>query len=260
MAAPRIVLFDLETLPNMEEAMKVFPQIGAYPGLTLKAQINSIICCGYKVLSDNAITACINAWDFEPWQRDVNDDSEVVRAVYEVLKDADCVVTHNGRRFDWKFLQTRLLKHGFDPLHKIPHVDTCAVAKANLMTFNNRLGNVSEFLGLDKKMENGGWDLWVRVRRRDPEAMKIMTEYCMKDVDVLEGVFKRLRPLIKEIPNHNLFNIAVGMKNACPKCGSTRLKPQGHRYNATTIRKRWKCGDCGAMSSTDATDRLPRGF
>lgn len=244
----------------MEEAMKVFPQLSAYPGLTLKAQINSIICCGYKVLAHNAATACINAWDFEPWQRDVNDDSELVAAIYGVLKDADCVVTHNGRKFDWKFLQTRLLKHGFDPLHKIPHVDTCAVAKANLMTFNNRLGNVSQFLGLDNKMENGGWDLWVRVRQRDQEAMWIMEEYCKKDVDVLEGVFKRFRPFINNIPNHNLFNIGTGLRDVCPKCGSTRLTPSGYRYNVTSIKRRWRCGDCGTAMSTDATDRLPRAY
>jgi len=45
--------------------------------------------------------------------------------IYKVLSEADAVVTHNGKRFDWKFLQTRLIKHKLKPMSKTPHIDTC---------------------------------------------------------------------------------------------------------------------------------------
>jgi len=93
---PKIILFDLETLPDLKEAIKVWPQLSNYPGLTLKASITSIICAGYKEF-DEGKTQVINAWDFSRWKKDVNDDFSVVRALYDVLKEADAVVTHRQK-------------------------------------------------------------------------------------------------------------------------------------------------------------------
>jgi uncharacterized protein YprB with RNaseH-like and TPR domain len=103
-------------------------------------------------------THCTTAWDFKSvWARNINDDEAVVRRAYEVLSQADAVVTHNGKRFDWRFLQTRILHHGLKPLPKIPHIDTCQVAKSNLYAFNNRLNTIAKLLSAGQKLENGGW-------------------------------------------------------------------------------------------------------
>jgi len=128
---PKIIIFDLETMPNLKEALKVWPQLSQYPGKTLRASITSIICAGWKYHNEKK-THCINAWDFKNWKTNVNDDMEVCKAIREVLEDADAVVTHNGTRFDWKYLQTRLLINGLKPLPKIPHIDTCTIASRNL--------------------------------------------------------------------------------------------------------------------------------
>ena len=106
MADPRIVLFDLETLPNLTEVMKVLPSLSDYPGRTLKAQLNSVICAGWKVFGESKVH-CINAWDFSTWNKSVNDDKQIVSAIRDVLAEADAVVTHNGKKFDWKSRQER---------------------------------------------------------------------------------------------------------------------------------------------------------
>lgn len=255
MGEPKLVLFDLETLPNMKEVMKIFPNISAYPGLSLKASINSIICFGYKIYGDSKVH-CVNAWDFKNWDKDINDDSKVVEAAYEILKDADGIITHNGRRFDWKFLQTRLLYHKMAPLPNIRHIDTCTESKRNLFTFNNRLNTVAQFLTDQEKMENGGWNLWIKVSERDPKSMKLMTEYCRQDVLVLEEVFKRLRPLIKNIPNYNMFS--EGEKRICPSCGSSRIKKHGMRYTNVSAYQRYICKDCWSTCATNMQDKAPR--
>ncbi len=256
MAEPRIIFFDLEVLADMKEVRKVFFSIGNYPGLTLKATINSIICAGYKIYGEDK-THCISAWDFaDKWRKNVNDDTEVVKALYEVLKSADAVVTHNGKRFDWKFLQTRLLKHGLPPLGKIKHIDTCAVAKRHLMAFNNKLETLSGFLTDETKMESGGAALWCAVAERDVKAQKKMAEYCKQDVRALEAVFKKLKPFISEMPNYNLFD--PGLKNICPNCGSTRLNSEGTRTTSTRTYRRYICRDCNTWSRTDVNDKLPR--
>lgn len=252
---PRIILFDLETLPNLQQALKVWPGLGNYPGLTLKATITSIICAGWKVYGQKK-TQCINAWDFKNWKKDVNDDEEVVKAIYEVLKGADAVVSHNGKRFDMKYLQTRLLVHGLPPLPKIAHIDTCTLARGNLLSFNNRLGTIGEWLVDERKLSHEGWDLWVKVHNKDPKAMLKMEKYCRQDVILLEKIFRPLRPFAKNIPNFDLSN--PGQKPVCPSCGSTRLKSQGWQYNKTNTYRRYRCIDCASYSRTNAQDRRPR--
>lgn len=257
----RIILFDLETLPNLPEALKVWPQLSQFPNKTLKATVSTIICAGWKVYGENK-THCINAWDFpKRWKKNVNDDLEVVKTIREVLVSADAVVTHNGRRFDWKFLQTRIAYHGLEPLPKIDHVDTKQLASSNLFSFNNRLGYLGEQFVGDTKLNHEGWDLWVKVHGDDEAAKKKMEKYCKQDVVLLEKIFKKLKPFATNIPNHNFVSLQYsGGKPVCPSCGSTRLVSNGYRYTKTRNYKRYQCKDCLTWSRTDASDKNPRTY
>lgn len=199
---------------------------------------------------------CICAWDFPAWEADVNDDRAVCEALSAVLLGADCVVTHNGKRFDWKFLQTRLRFHGLPPLPALHHVDTCAEAKREMFVFNNRLQTLSRFLTDMEKREHEGWDMWVKVHGRDAAACTEMSLYCKQDVLALEAVFNAMRPLIRGIPNHNLFSPMK--EKACPHCGSSRIKSEGKRYTKTRAYRRYICADCNAWSHTDLKDEVPR--
>lgn len=258
MAEPRIVVFDIETLPILSEVLKVWPGLSNYPGLTLKASHNSIICAGWKVVGEKKVN-CIDAWDFPAWEKDVNNDKALCKALYDVLMGADAVITQNGKRFDWKFLQTRLMIHGLPPLPKTPHIDTKQEAKKHLMMFNNRLGTLGQHLCGDDKLENGGWNLWVDVHARKKKAMQLMTKYCKQDVVLTEKVFLELRPLISTIPNFNIFCPEyAGGKRVCPMCGSTRLKSQGWRHTKTRSYKRLRCLDCQGFSATNAQGHVPR--
>lgn len=227
----------------MKEVMRHYCRLGDFPGLTLKASITSIICAGWKVLGEDQVN-CINAWDFKTrWRKNINDDYMVCKSISKILMGADAVVTHNGRRFDWKHLQTRLLFHKLPLLPKIIHLDTCQAARSNLMMFSNKLGNLGEFLVGDKKLENGGWELWVNVMDKQAAAMKLMTDYCKQDVALLEKVFLRLRPIISGIPHHGIFSAEA---NACPVCASFRVSNNGTRVNKEAIYTRYRCLDCGS--------------
>lgn len=239
----------------MDKAMEVFPQLSRYPGLTLKADINSIICFGYKIVGQPEVK-CINAWDFPEWEQSVNNDIPLINAAVEILKDADAVVTHNGKRFDEKFLRTRMLIHDMVPLHKAHHIDTCALARSNLMLFNNKLNTLGDKLIRETKLENGGWDLWVRTRRKEPDSLKLMTDYCIQDVALLGKVFTKLKHLAKNIPNHNLYTPALQV--LCPSCGGTRLHSRGLVGNKVKMYKRYQCQDCHSWARTDLGDKNPR--
>jgi DNA polymerase elongation subunit (family B) len=239
----------------MSEAMKVWPRLSNYPGLTLKATISSIICFGYKELGDKK-AKCKNAWDFDRWVKDVNDDYDLVKFAFETLQHADVVVTQNGKAFDWKFLQTRLLYHKLPPLPKIQHIDTKLLAKRNLYLFSNSLEIMAKFLTNTEKMDNGGWDLWVKVSNKDPNALKVMSKYCKQDVEALEAVFNRLRPFVSEMPNYNLFRRDAAQ--ACPNCGSFGLKKDGTRAFKTKIVQRLRCNECGTSMQESIKDKYPK--
>lgn len=257
MSEPNIVLFDLEVLNDMKEAEKHWFGLSDYPGRTIKAQLNTVICFGWKKFGKHEPVRVECAWDYPAWKKDVNADFEIVKKAREILEDADAVVGHNSKSFDWKFLQTRLLRHGLPPLPKIPHIDTKNAAKSNLSLFNNKLDNLGEFLLGDRKLKHEGRELWLKVKNRDPKAMKLMAEYCKQDVLLLEKAYRTLRPLMTNVPNHNLF-LQPFSKCVCPQCGSTRLKKQGHKMTKTRIYGQFSCLDCASWGRYDGAGRNPR--
>lgn len=254
--SPRILLIDIEVIPDLRKALKYWTKLSSFPGKTLRASVSSICCIGWKVFGEDE-THCINAWDFPEWSVNVNDDGPVLKKFLEVIAGADAIVSHNGKNFDKKHIQTRLLLKGYDLLEDDPHIDTKAISSRNFFFIDNKLQTLGEELFGERKLDHEGWDLWVKTHGRDPAAMKTMEEYCKQDVILLEKIFRRFRPKATQIPNHNLFSDGA-VKKCCPKCGSTRIIANGYRVARTVRYKRYKCRDCGGSSRTDLADRLPR--
>lgn len=241
----KIILLDIETLPDLPQVLKHLPKIDDWGGNSLKASINSTLCIGYKELNSKT-TKCIKAWDYPSWNESVNDDKELLKDFSKVLKDCAAIITHNGKKFDWKFLQTRMVINGLDPLPTdIVHVDTRELSKRYLYSISNRLNDVAEITKATKKLENGGWELWEKVWRKDPKSLKLMERYCKQDVKTLEEVYLKLRPFVKNLPNANLFNLE---KTACPTCGSLNVMKNGTRMQKNGFTQRYICSDCGSCS------------
>lgn len=242
---PRILVADIETLPDLPEALKVWPQLSDFPGRTLKATINSIACFGYRVLGSGE-SKVLCAWDFPEWKDDVNDDRRLVRAAARILKTADVIVTQNGDRFDIPFIQTRLAKNGLTRLPDIFSVDTKKEAKRQWSAFSNSLKYLAEQFTDAEKMDNEGWPLWIKTHGRDPLAMETMRIYCGQDLAATEALFNALRPGIKRFPNMNQFSLEGDL---CPNCGSSALRKQGMRTLVERQVQRLQCMSCGKWAN-----------
>lgn len=251
---PKILFWDLEILRANHIPSNKWFGMSAYPGRTMGADINTIINFGYKFLGDEK-ASCINAWDFPAWEEDVNDDGELVAAAYAVLSEADAIVTHYGKKFDLPFFNARAIFHGFPPLPNIPHIDTKNVASRNLKLFSNSLNEIALFFGLEEKHTTGA-QLWDGVRFRDQDSMDKMSAYCAQDVEVLHQVYDKLLPLMKNIPNYNLFTGDESRK--CPSCGGIHLHKHGKKVTKTSVLQRYQCQDCGSISTGGAKDTLLR--
>lgn len=241
---PKIVLWDLETLHDPKQIMRssTLFSIGNWPGRTLSPDLGSIISFGYKILGQDK-AECINVWDFDGFEKDINDDSAVVAMAYEVLRDADLIVTHNGRKYDIPYLNNRLMKNGFPSLHKIPDVDTKVVAK-RIKPFSAKLDELAFQFNLSRKMSHTGAKLWDDVRDLKPSAMKMMSDYCKQDVEVLEELYLMFRPLMKNSETANHAVRAEGL--VCDNCGSHNLSKNGTRLLKSGRQQRYICGDCGS--------------
>ncbi len=85
-----------------------------------------------------------------------------------------------------------------------------------------------------------------------------MTKYCKQDVQALEDLFMKFRPLIRNIPNYNLFANKPQESRLCPSCGSNHLNKHGTHITKTNTYQRLICRDCGTTSRVDKKDRNPR--
>jgi hypothetical protein len=66
-----------------------------------------------------------------------------------------------------------------------------------------------------------------------------MKRYNKQDVRLLEKVYLRLRPFIKNPPNLSVF-----LGPVCPKCGSKDLQLRGMSHTQTGTYQRFYCKKC----------------
>lgn len=164
--------------------------------------------------------------------------------MWDLLSEADIVVTQNGDKFDIKKLNTRFIKLGLTPPSPFQTIDTKKVASNNFYFANNKLDNLGEELGLGKKMEHEGFALWEKCMKGDLAAFKRMAAYNKRDVILTEQVYLKQRPYVKSHPNLNAYT----ERDNCPACQSTHVIYRGEEARKTGKVARFSCKDCGKWS------------
>ena len=237
---PKIVFFDIETLPYMRKALKHWPRLSGFYDRTFKSSVQSIACASIKELGKK--TKTYHAWDYK--QAHKNDDKKLCEILCRELSDADVIVTHNGIKFDIPFLQGRLAINKLTHLPNIKQVDTLVIARRKYSFISNRLGDLAEELGLKyRKRKHDGWELWERLWDGEAKAKAEMSIYNRYDVLVLEEIFKVFRPLVK--------NISYNSHDRCPCCGSKNQTKWGF-YRGL---QRYMCKACGHISTKTSSPK-----
>jgi uncharacterized protein YprB with RNaseH-like and TPR domain len=224
----------------------------------LSANFGFMLSFGYKWLGDKKPTI-VSIADFpHAFGRDCTNDKELVKVIAPVLNAADMWVTWYGERFDVPFVQTRRLLQGLGPVADRPHFDGWRVAKYRLRYTSNRLDTVSRSLPLDedevRKLKTPLEDRhWVRGAAGHRPSLEYIDKHCAADVEVLEQVYKKLRPFSASMPS---LAVMDGVKG-CPACGSERTQKRGFKATATTVRRQRQCQDCEHwfVRPLDAEDR-----
>lgn len=241
----KVLLIDIETAPNIAYVWGAWKQ---NVGSNQWVQNSHIMSFAAKWLDDDKIIYKENR---------KSNDAKIVKAIYELLDEAEVVVAHNGDGFDLPTILGRGIVHGYNPPSPYHTVDTLRLSKRKFKFPQNSLAFISKHLGLPEKgghKKFPGFELWLGCLRNDDEAWDEMREYNIQDVHTLEALYKRLLPYINNHPN--IANADEDGVVLCPKCGSDHIQWRGaYKTQVGNIYKRFQCQSCGGWGRNKTLDK-----
>jgi hypothetical protein len=167
---------------------------------------------------------------------------KMIKRIYDLMNEADAIVHYNGLKFDIPTLNQEFLLQGLTPPAPAAQIDLYQTAKRRFRLASNKLDYVAQVLGLGHKLQHKGMELWRGCMSNDPASWNTMERYNKQDVRLLEGVYLKLLPWIKNHPNHGNFS---NRADVCPNCGGNHMRSNGLRRTATSVYIRLQCMDCG---------------
>jgi len=222
---------DIETAPNLAYTWGLFKQ---------DVGINQIVKPGY--------TLCFAAkWDGEKrvYFKSVHHHGmeAMLDELWALLDEADVVVHYNGKRFDIPTINREFVLWGYEPPSPYHQVDLLSTVRSQFRFSSNKLDFVCQQLGLGGKVQHKGMELWRDCMDGKASAWRVMKEYNIQDVRLLEELYMVLLPWIKKHPNMGLW--LNSDEPTCRNCGSKEVVKKGIERTSTQTYQRYKCKDCG---------------
>lgn len=234
---PKYLLLDIETLPCTVYVWGLFKQ---------------------RIPHTNIVTDwCVLSWKAKwlygaemmgdiltPEETKTQDDSRILQSIWYLLEDCDCVIAHNGKKFDIRKLNARFWHHKMKPPSPYQIIDTLKESQKILGTTSHRLDYLGKYMVNQGKMETN-FDLWIRCFHGEQEALDYMFAYNEEDVVLLEEIYLELRPWIKSHPNYAIFSEAT--VPCCTYCGSDDIGDAGIYTTPAGRFVSKRCGECGGI-------------
>jgi DNA polymerase elongation subunit (family B) len=227
----RILLLDIETAPHKTYVYGLWGQnIGTHmliePGQTL--------CWSAKWHDEKEVM-------FQSLQ--TNTPRGLAIGMHKLIDEADAVVHYNGNRFDMPTLQKDFLLQRLRPPSPVKPIDLYRVVKKEFRFPSYKLDYVCQALGIGRKVKHEGIELWKKCMAGDDAAWGRMAKYNEQDVKLLEKLYIRLKPWIRNHPNHGLYNPDNSL--VCPACGHDKYQRRGTAMTGASVYHRFQCMSCG---------------
>lgn len=246
LTGPRILTFDIETLPLESYTWGLFDQ---------NVGLN-------QIKTDWAALSIAAKWlgDDEVWYEDtskkatIRDDKDMIAKLCAMLDEADIVVGQNVKKFDLRKIRARALMHGLQPFREPLVQDTMLMARSIGAFTSNKLEYLTSNLTDAKKSKHQkfpGFDLWLGVMQGNPEAWAEMKAYNIQDVISTEELYLKLRPWVRNHPNMAHYYNDDHVR--CPRCGSVNVYPTEVEYRGVSEYQGYCCRDCEGHSRSRYT-------
>jgi hypothetical protein len=236
----KILIFDLETAP-MEAEIWHLRQERITPDWIIKP--TSLLTWSAKWLYDDEI----HYGYVTPRAASQRKDKKIIKTLWKLLNEADIVMAHNLVNFDRKVFNTRCIVNGIEPPSPYKMIDTLKEARKEFKFASNKLDYLTQLLVNNKKISTSGslWRRCVRGKKEDAEkAIQEMLTYNKHDVVILEDLYLKIRPWIRNHPNLGIYY--NNKSGRCPNCGSKEIKLTNKYYYGTIAKyKTIRCKSCG---------------
>jgi DNA polymerase elongation subunit (family B) len=235
---PKILTFDIETAPILAYVWSIWEQ---------NVGLN-------QIKSDWHVLSWAAKWHHKKEvlyrdqrnSKDVTDDKAILKELWELLNEADIVVSQNGKAFDSKKVNARFLVHGFGPPSPYKHIDTKELAKRNFAFTSNKLEYMSEKVNTKYRKHAhhkfSGFELWSECLKGNKKAWAELEKYNKIDVLATEELYEKLAPWGTPGVDFNVYRPTVAF--LC-QCGSDKLTKNGFHVTIGGKFQRYKCQDCG---------------
>lgn len=237
---PKILLLDIETAPIIGYVWSLWDQ---NVGLNQIKQDWHILSWSAKWLGD---APSKTMYQDQRNAKKIEEDGDLLKGIWELIDQADILITQNGKDFDQKKLNARFILNGFKPPSSTKHIDTKLIARKHFGFTSSKLEYMSDKLCKKyKKLKHTkfqGFELWRECLAGNKVAWKEMEKYNKYDVLALEELYNKLIPWDSSI-NFNLYSDSV--ENVC-KCGSKSFLKRGFFYTNVAKYQRLRCNGCGA--------------
>lgn len=225
---PNILFLDIETKPTKAYVWRMWDE-NIHPNQIIED--GGLLCIGAKWQGSKE-KLFWSEWD--------HGHDNMVNEAHKLLTAADAVVTYNGDKFDLPKLQGEFILSGLLPPPPWTSID-CLKTVRQMGFSMNRLAYIGPLLKVGQKIKHEGFSLWYDVMQGDQKAKDKMERYCLQDVVLLERLYKKIRPFIKNHPH--LSEIGAG---GCGACGSYKLQRRGFRRTKAYRIQRLQCQACGS--------------
>lgn len=238
----RILIIDIETHPGVSHYWSTY-KTTLGPDMLITEP--GVLCVAAKWLDEGkTMFFRMNSLD---------DKDEMLRAVYDLLDEADAVVHYNGESFDAPHLNREFFLRGWAPPSPYKHIDLLRTMQRKFKFAMNKLAWIGPVAVGASKESTGGMATWFGCMAGDEKAWKRMRKYNIQDVKVTEELYLKSLAWIDGHPSRQLYD---GHAN-CPACGSDHKQRRGYAYTPQTKFVKFQCQDCGKYwRGTEAVDRI----
>lgn len=172
----------------------------------LNAAFGRILCACVMTYDPQEIKT-FRADEYPSWKEGKrSDDHDITAELMAYLEEFDILIAHNGVKYDLPFLRTRALQYGLPPLQPMKIVDPVLSARRQLRLQSNSLDSIAKHLDAPFQKTPLEPRVWARAMMdNDKDAMDLIVEHCIADVQVLDFVAHSMRGYIKTIDSIGSF-------------------------------------------------------
>ena len=229
----RVLTIDIESKPHTAYVWGLWDQ---NVSLAQLVEAGGMICFAAKWMGDKDII-------FKSVHHDGYE--AMLQSAWDLLSEADVIITYNGVRYDVKRLNNEFMLAGMGPPKPFKHIDLIRTNKARFDLPSRKLDYLVQSAGVGAKMKHTGFDLWVDCMADDSAAWEIMRRYNVQDVKVTEAAFLRLLPWITDSPHFGMF---TQTEHSCPYCGGKKLVRNGETFTNVQSYALYLCSNCKGWS------------